>query len=594
MAASGLIPRKKSRRHVAWLAVPTLALLLSAPTPVLAQVGSATPAPAHRSPLPKLPSIALPAAPAASVAELEQILGKLTTGGAEEQDKAQTRLRESGADLLPAMAKKLAELRKTANRDEIEKLIEEARKRGKKGKKGNKKDKADKPDKNPGAKDDGDWLAFVLGSPKTGDAVYKDTVSVLAIERALTDIGTTPAVRELVNVYFYFGDLFRIDVQHMIERLGDRAVPALIEGRKHDVEKVRRWCAKQLDVIGKAIPGEAVQVADAQTLADVLRAYGRTKEIDALRVVVSFTGNDRVQVRDAAREAVVSYGEAAVWMLREQYESFTGNRPPPGAPWDRIAQDIFTAHDSARMAEVVGTFDEGKERQKEGKLEEMADAYDKVLARVPTFDRRAEMAPGYVALAQSIDRKNPERALLLARKALRLAPDAPQANGLASYIATLEGEELVAHGLADTSPFKRALEKDPSNERAKSALARLETQTAIRPPPTSRYLAAGAIGLTATLASLFIGLWGRKKPAPPVPPPDDMTGNTKRLDDEARPEPNEPSLQPDGDRDDERGGAGDANEAAAMASGEELHHHDGDDDAEDQAPGRDGDDEPRV
>lgn len=569
MAASGLNLRRKTppSRAACFALSASLAAFVCA-TPAFSQTGSATPpSAAHRSPLPKLPSIALPAPAAASVTELEQILGKMATGSADEQEKAQTRLRESGAELLPAMAKKLSELRKTANRDEIEKLIEEARKRGKKGKKSNKKDKADKPDKaDKGAtKDDGDWLSFVLAAPKSGDAVYKDAVAVLAIERALTDIGTTPAVRELVNVYFYFGDLFRIDVQHMIEKLGDRAVPALIEGRKHDVEKVRRWCAKQLDVIGKAIPGEAVQVADAQTLADVLRAYGRTKEIDALRVVVSFTGNDRVQVRDAAREAVVSYGEAAVWMLREQYESFTGNRPPPGAPWDRIAQDIFTAHDSARMAEVVGTFDEGKERQKEGKLEEMADAYDKVLARVPTFDRRAEMAPGYLALAQSVDRKDPERALLLARKALRLAPDSPQANGLASYIATLEGEDLVAHGLADTSPFKRALEKDPTNDRAKSALARLETQTAIRPPPTSRYLAAGAIGLTATLASLFIGLVGRKKPAAPVAPPEELTANTKRRDEEPR-----------------------------GASGEELHHDDRDHHPEDQAPGSDRDDEPDV
>ena len=589
MAAPSLNPRTKARSRARGLSLASaLALVLAtaSPTSAYAQVGSATPPStqaspaAHRSPLPKLPSIALPAATPASVTELEQILGKLATGSVEEQDKAQTRLRESGAELLPAMAKKLTELRKSANRDEIEKLIEEARKRGKKGKNGkkNKTDKTDKPDKadKANAKDDGDWLSFVLGAPKTGDTIYKDAVSVLAIERALTDIGSTPAVRELVNVYFYFGDLFRIDVQHMIEKLGDRAVPALIEGRKHDVEKVRRWCAKQLDVIGKAIPGEAVQVADSQTLADVLRAYGRTKEIDALRVVVSFTGNDRVQVRDAAREAVVSYGDAAVWMLREQYESFTGNRPPPGAPWDRIAQDIFTAHDSARMAEVVGTFDEGKERQKEGKLEEMADAFDKVLARVPTFDRRGEMAPGYLALAQRIDRKDPQRALLLARKALRLAPESPQANILASYVATLEGEELVSHGLADTSPFKRALEKDPQNERAKAALARLETQTAVRPPATSRYLAAGAIGLTATLASLFIGLVGRKKPAAPVAPPEEMTAHARRREGGREEEP-----APDG--------------TAVVASGEdELHHDDREHDAEDKAPGGDRDDEPDV
>jgi len=145
----------------------------------------------------------------------------------------------------------------------------------------------------------------------------------------------------LIDVFFYFGDLFRVDVQLQIAKLGDRAVPALLEAKKHDVEKVRRWAAKQLDALGRAIPGEAVQIADPEVLADVLRAYGRAKEIDALRVVVSFTSSDRVHVREAAREALVSYGEAALWMLREAIESATGKRPPAGTPWDKLATDLF-------------------------------------------------------------------------------------------------------------------------------------------------------------------------------------------------------------------------------------------------------------
>jgi tetratricopeptide (TPR) repeat protein len=580
---------RSSAVALAWL---TGAMVFAQATPSHAQSGTPAPTSApRRAVLPKLPSIALPPPAPGTVPELEAALGKLATGSVAEREKARVQLQEDGAELLPAMAKRLAELRKTANRDEIGKLIEEARKRGKKSRSASKKKKGSASD--DGAKDDGDWLAFVLAGPHNADSVFKDTVSILAIERALTDLGTTPAVRELINVYFYFGDLFRIDVQHMVERLGDRAVPALIEGRKHDVEKVRRWCAKELDVIGKAIPGEAVQVGDSQTLADVLRAYGRTKEIDALRVVVSFTGNDRIQVRDAAREAVVSYGEAAVWMLREQYETFTGNRPPPGASWDRIAQDIFAAHDSARMAEVASTFDEGKELEKAGKLEEMASAFDKVLAHVPSFDRRDEMAPGYLQLAQKLDRTDPQRALLLARKALRLAPEAPQHDAWASYIATLEGEELVTHGLSDTTPFKRALEKDPQNERAKAALQRLETQTAVRPPSRFRYLAAGAIGLTATLASLLIGFWGRKKPAAPVPMPDEMRArhapDEPRAEEDKKPDevvPPAPGGGPDGQE---------AGEATVVASGEdELHHDDREPDAEDEKADGDGDDQPDV
>jgi hypothetical protein len=232
----------------------------------------------------------------------------------------------------------------------------------------------------------------------------------------------------------------------------------------------------------------------------------------------------------------------------------------------------------------------------------MASSFDKVLAHVPSFDRRDEMAAGYLTLAHQIDRSDPQRALLLARKALRLAPEAPQHDSWASYIATLEGEELVTHGLSDTTPFKRALEKDPQNERAKSALQRLETQTAVRPPSRFRYLAAGAIGLTATLASLFIGLWGRKKPAAPVPMPDEM--RARHAPDE--PTENDPANTEKDNKPDETAVTSSSNpspdpdEHAPTGSSEdvsgedELHDEHGEADAEDEEADGDGHDQPNV
>jgi hypothetical protein len=480
-----------------------------------------------RGGLPRLASTALPAPEPPVTTELEQALSQLASAKAEDRAKGAERLKDGGASLLPAMAKKLQELRKGMNRDLAAILVTEARKgRAKKDEGEENGAKKKKPkhddDKDKQAKDDpgNDWLALVTAKPKPADPVYKDLVAVLAIERALVDLGTTPAARELVNVYFYFGDLLRIDVQQMIGRLGDKAVPALMEARKHDVEKVRRWASRQLDVLGRAIPGEAVQINDPDVVADVLRAYGRTKEIDALRVVVSFTSSDRVHVREAAREALVSYGEAALWQLREAYESTTGKRPPPGQTWDKLATDLFEAHDRARLEEIFGTFEEGLAKQKEGKLEEMAALFDVVLARAPSFERRAEMADGYIALARKVDNDDPGKALLLARKGLRLDPAGAQSKPVESYILTLEGEELSSHGLADTTLFKRALEIDPANQRAKNDLARLESNPRARAASSYRYLAAAAIGVIATIATLFVGLFRRAVP-PPEPRPDE-------------------------------------------------------------------------
>lgn len=491
-----------------------LALALTLAPVLLAGRAPAAPA---RSGLPRLPSTVLPPPEQPQVAELEAALALVASGKADDVKAGQARLKDGGAGLVPAMAKKLAELRKGMNKELVGVLIGEARKGrkkddddGKKKKDGDKKkDKADKGDVEATGND---WLALVTAKPKAGDAAYKELVTVLAIERALVDVGTTPAVRELVNVFFYFGDLFRIDVQLMIGKLGDRAVPALMEARKHDVEKVRRWASRQLDVLGRAIPGEAVQVQDPEVLADVLRAYGRTKEIDALRVVVSFTSSDRVHVREAAREALASYGEAALWQLREALESTTGKRPPAGQPWDKLALELFEAHDRARLEEIFGTFEDGLAREKEGKLDEMVAAFDAVLARAPTFERRAEMVAGYLAYAKKNDEKDTQKALVYARKALRLDPAGAQAKSIESYVLTLEGETLVAQGVADTATFKRALEIDPQNARARSDLARVESNPRARGNASYRYIAAAVIGALAAVMAFLVGVLRRGEP----------------------------------------------------------------------------------
>ncbi len=75
----------------------------------------------------------------------------------------------------------------------------------------------------------------------------------------------------------------------------------------------------QLDVIGKTVPGEAVQTADNQVLADVLRAYGRARDADAARVIVSFANSDRVQVRDAVGRARIADDLPASHALARAY-----------------------------------------------------------------------------------------------------------------------------------------------------------------------------------------------------------------------------------------------------------------------------------
>ncbi|WP_437277597.1 hypothetical protein WME90_41155 [Sorangium sp. So ce375] len=376
-------------------------------------------------------------------------------------------------------------------------------------------------------KDDGDWLDFMLAMPRPRDSAWRDVVKLLAMERMLVATGTTPAVRELIALHAYFGELLRIDLQRQVAKLRDKAVPALIEARQHDAKIVQRWASKQLDLLGRAIPGEAIASNDTQILADVLRAYGRVRDVDAMRVILSFCNSDRARLRDAAREAISAIGEPGIWQLRDAYLDLTGTKPPREWSWDRVARELFGTYDRARLAEVYKLMDEGVAAASAGKLAEATDAFDRVLARAPLFERRKEMVDAYVEQARSLPADRREDALAMLRKALRLDAPGERAKKIEAEIAYLEGALLIERGTPDKFVLERAIELDPSHAGAKAALASLGDKVAERKSQTNRHLAAGAVGLAAVLSMFLIARRrsapspSRERPgsAPPQPPP---------------------------------------------------------------------------
>ncbi|WP_438039995.1 hypothetical protein [Sorangium sp. So ce128] len=373
-------------------------------------------------------------------------------------------------------------------------------------------------------KDEGDWLDFMLAVARPRDSAWRDVVKLLAMERMLVAAGTTPAVRELIALHAYFGELLRIDLQRQVAKLRDKAVPALIEARQHDAKIVQRWANKQLDLLGRAIPGEAIASNDTQILADVLRAYGRVRDVDAVRVILSFCNSDRARLRDAAREAISAIGEPGIWQLRDAYLDLTGAKPPREWSWDRVARELFGTYDRARLAEVYKLMDEGVAAASAGKPAEATDAFDKVLARAPLFERRKEMVDAYVERARSLSADRRDDALAMLRKALRLDAPGERARKIEAEIAYLEGALLIERGTPDKFVLERAIELDPSNAGARAALASLGDKVAERKSQTNRHIAAGAVGLAAVLSMFFIA---RRRSAPSrareqagaVPPP---------------------------------------------------------------------------
>lgn len=550
---------------------------------------SASAAAAAAGPLPELPRLApitIPEPDPGALQDLDRLLDRLTADDERTRDNAKAAIAEiTSPSMIAAIRQRVQDIRGSLDRDAAPKILEDARKVGRKslkskgddaGAKGGAKDapkaggkekakaapkdgakpdakaKAapkDKEPSKPAAKKgkegdeaaEGDWLDFVLATPRPKDKTWRSLVQLLAMERMLTTIGTTPAVRELIALHAYFGEMLRIDLQRQVAKLRDKAVPALIEARQHDAKIVQRWANKQLDLLGRAIPGEAVATNDTQVLADVLRAYGRTRDVDAVRVVLSFCNSDRVQLREAAREAIAAIGEPGIWQLRDVYLNLTGSKPPREWTWDRIARELFATYDRARMAEVYALMDQGVALANEGKLAEATEAFDKVLARAPLFERRKEMVKTYVDRAMQMGGDKREEGLSMLRKALRLDPKGEGAKKLTAEVAYLEGMILIEKGSADRFLLNRALELDPGHEGAKRALASLEQKTVERQSNLHRYAAAAGVGLVALIAMILLGRRPRRPGgAPPAARSGGPGGSADRLADKVSAD--EPSL----------------------------------------------------
>lgn len=513
-----------------------LGLALARPVDVAASgpsQPSATPlAPAGPLPeLPKLAPLAKPPSDPQAEKDLDDLLERLVSEQPRTREQARAAIHDLPPTMVGAVRLKLESIRKSLDRERAPKLLEDVRRAGRKSldkagkgqKRTKKKPKGDAEQKaeqaEPASDDDGDWLEFLHAEARPADPVWRDLVRLTAIVRVLTDVGTTPAVRELIQLHAYFGELLRIDLQRAVAKLRDRAVPALIEARQHDAKIVQKWASKQLDLLGRAIPSEAINTSDPEVLADVLRAYGRTREVDAMRVLLSFVGAERVHVREAAREAVAAIGEPGLWQLRDAYLNQGGQKPPKDWTWDRIAREIFALHDRVRMAELFSLIDEAKKLREAGKLIEAADAFDRVLARNPLVDGRAEMAPAFRARAKAVEAaKGPEAALVDLRKAQRLDPKSPDAAAIEAEIAYLEAVVSQKAGVIDRHALERALELDPSHERAKKALLALDERVIASAPPAKRYLAAGGVGMGALVLMAFVAFFGRSR-RPRIPPP---------------------------------------------------------------------------
>jgi tetratricopeptide (TPR) repeat protein len=345
---------------------------------------------------------------------------------------------------------------------------------------------------------------------------HKSLALLLAGIRASEKQGGVAGARVLVRIATDHKGLLKSYASGALKRMGDHAVAALVEVRRDTDKELRGFANKLLDSMGKFLPQDAVQVHDPQALADVITAFGKTKDPDAMRAIIPYLNADRAPVREAARWAIAQYGNDARPILEETYDQFTGDKAPKDWPADKILKGLIVAYDRVRLAEVFKLLDEGIAHRDAGRLEEAVASFDALLARAPQFDRRAELAPAYHELARKKESSDRAAARLLYGKAARLAAGTPIAATIEADLAVLDTEDLLARGIADTSLLQKALAVDPNHTRARDLLQKIENDARAREDRFRRFALAGFAGVVATIAAvLFLG---RKSASPPPSP----------------------------------------------------------------------------
>lgn len=460
------------------------------------------------TPLPAPPDIRLPRPTERSSTTVSDLLERLTSEDSAERAAALSALRGVSSELLPALSTEIAKLSSRADKQALKDLLLSIRK----------KTRADirasmKAAGRRGKVVTPDYLEMLLGSPQPKSETWRQLVRVVATSRMLGHLGTTAATRELVEIYVRFGEFLRVDTQLQLKALGDRALPALIEAQLHPAPKIAKWARRRLELRGKDVPSEAIQVDDPHLLADILLAYGRTRDPDAARILVSFCNSERRAVREGARQAVTLMGEVANWQLRDTYEKLIGRRPLREWSWDRTARELFTELDRTRLADVHRLFDEGEKALAEQKWAEMKQAFDRVLARSPHFDEREVLTRGYYGFAQARLDDDRQESLDALRRAERLAPDEATRGRVKSLRLTLEAEELLERGIADQVLYRRAIELNPDNVRAKEGLKKIALGEVAAETQVGRYVGAAAILFVVLVALAYFAL-RRVPPAP--------------------------------------------------------------------------------
>jgi hypothetical protein len=290
-----------------------------------------------------------------------------------------------------------------------------------------------------------------------------------------------------------------------IERAGLHALPALLELRGHSSPSVRRWANRGVRLLKMGEPAKATALADSHLVSKVILAYSDPLDFKALPVIKRFLNDERMEVREAARQAMGRFGRNAIWQLREACLEATGKYADNSWAPDRVALELYAALDRPAIEQAGELLTRGLSAFVSGKLQTMKQCFDRALVIHPELERAPEMAPGYAALgAGLLEKDDLEGAAAAYSRALRLAPRSAKARTWRGQLAFIRSEQRLRGGVADLEGYQEALQLDPGNQAAATVVDRLGGAWLERLRAKKRAARFGAVVLLGLFALLLL------------------------------------------------------------------------------------------
>lgn len=432
-------------------------------------------------------------------AGLQRVVAQLGSAQPEAREAAVSTLRALHEESLPAMARRIAALRRARPAIDATRAALTALRRATGSK---------------SADDQVDIAAGVLPALRRerGSALLQ-TIEVVLYLRSLEQLQSIAAGGLLAELLLLDEPgVWDFELRLARQRAGLELLPTLVRLRSHESGRVRAFAQAGVRALGMDDPALATALPDARLAAAVVLAYGEPLDFAAMPTVVRLAGHDKLQVRQAARTTIARFGKNAVWRLRELYQEVAGRAPDRRWDASATAEKLYAALDAERTGETGALLAQGLQKFVDGDLEAMQRAFDRLLALEPGFARGDTLGPGYAALgALRLSQDRLEDARDAYARAVRLGPALPDANRHRAQLAFVDAEIALGYGVVDLDGYRRALALDPNHDAAAAALDRLSGLAQARARRNKR-LAAGATALLVIGMALLL-LRGRRAAA---------------------------------------------------------------------------------